>query len=738
MKKASKVLSLLIIWILMFNMLFVNTDIAFADEDAVSGTCGDTISWILGSNGTLLIEGTGKLSYPSQQDKNSWYPYIDKIKKVIIKEGITEISFSVFEMCYNLTSVELPEGMTSIGNMAFYECYNLSDINFPESMTSLGSEVFYSCSSLSHLKIPANLTSIGEYTFNGCSKLDSIEVAKENPVYDSRNNCNAIIETKSNKLITGCKNTKIPDNVTSIATYAISFCDELSSIQIPASVTNIEDSAFYQCGGVMYIEVVEENPVYDSRNNCNAIIKTASNELVLGCNNTKIPSGITSIKDYALFNCKNLSSIEIPTSVSNIGEYAFKGCSGLNSIIVSKDNPVYDSRNDCNAIIKTRDNDLIVGCNNTKIPTSVTKIGDSAFYECSQLNSVEMASVNKIGNSAFSGCTGLTDIKFSDRLWVIGNMAFYNCNKLKHIEIPSSVDNIGRYVFYYCSGLIDITNHSKVTISLSQVKDDYSLVLLGIYNDSKLKGKWVLKGTSTEVTDIANGQTAVWKNNETSTDVKYGDVNGDGDINIGDAVFLKKHLANMNVTIDEKASDVNLDGDINISDAILILKSLAGMNVVLGSATQPTPPVEPPTQPVEPPTEDITKNYPDITIYPDRMMKMTTSDGPVYAMKILVKNNSPYTFVMGEGNDVMVYRKKNLTSSTYLLAITKDSKLVSDTNEFVVAPKESTYFYGFEGDELTYISRNALLGLTCKINGKGYVVVVDDKTGKIVNLSERQ
>ena len=692
MKRVSKALSLLIIWILMFNMLFVNTDTALA-EDTVRGTCGETISWILGGNGTLLIEGTGKLSYPSEGDKNSWYPYIDKIKKVIIKEGITEISYSVFEMCYNLTSVELPEGMTSIGNMAFYECYNLSDINFPESMTSLGDEAFYSCSSLSNLQIPVKLTNIGKYTFNGCSKLDSIEVAKENSVYDSRDNCNAIIETKSNKLIAGCKNTKIPASVTSIATYAISFCDELSSIQIPASVINIEESAFYKCSGIMSIEVAKENPVYDSREYCNAIIKTASNELILGCNNTKIPSGITSIKDYALFNCKNLSSIEIPTSVSNIGEYAFKGCNGLNSIIVSKDNPVYDSRNDCNAIIKTRDNTLIVGCSNTKIPTSVTEIGDSAFY---------------------------------------------NCNKLEHIEIPSSVNSIGKYVFYYCSGLIDITNHSKASISLSQVKDDYSLVLLGIYNDSKLKGKWVLKGTSTEVTNIANGQTAMWKSNETSTNVKYGDVNADGDINIGDAVFLKKYLANMNVTIDKKASDVNLDGDINVSDVILILKSLAGMNVVLGSATQPTPPVEPPTQPIEPPTEDITKNYPDITIYPDSMVKMTTSDGPVYAMKILITNNSPYTFVMGEGNDVMIYRKRNLTRNTYLLAITKDNKLISGTNQLVVAPKESTYFYGFEGEELTYINRNALLGLTCKINGKAYVVIVDDKTGKIVSLSERQ
>ncbi len=488
----------------------------------------------------------------------------------------------------------------------------------------------------------------------------------------------------------------------------------------------------------MSIEVAKENPVYDSREYCNAIIKTASNELILGCNSTKIPSGITSIKDYALFNCKNLSSIEIPTSVSNIGEYAFKGCNGLNSIIVSKDNPVYDSRNDCNAIIKTRDNTLIVGCSNTKIPTSVTEIGDSAFYECSQLNSIEMSNVNKIGNSAFLGCTGLTDIKFSNKLWIIGDKAFYNCNKLEHIEIPSSVNSIGKYVFYYCSGLIDITNHSKASISLSQVKDDYSLVLLGIYNDSKLKGKWVLKGTSTEVTNIADGQTVVWKSNETSTNVKYGDVNADGEINIGDAVFLKKYLANMNVTIDKKASDVNLDGDINVSDVILILKSLAGMNVVLGSATQPTPPVEPPTQPIEPPTEDITKNYPDITIYPDSMVKMTTSDGPVYAMKILITNNSPYTFVMGEGNDVMIYRKRNLTSSTYLLAITKDNKLISGTNQLVVAPKESTYFYGFEGEELTYINRNALLGLTCKINGKAYVVIVDDKTGKIVSLSERQ
>ena len=128
----------------------------------------------------------------------------------------------------------------------------------------------------------------------------------------------------------------------------------MSSIEIPKSVTNIKRSAFSDCNNLNSIKVAEGNKIYDSRDSCNAIIKTETNELIIGCGNTKIPDSVTCIGEDAFYKCDGLSSIEIPSSVINIEKRAFSGCNNLNSIKIAEDNKVYDSRNNCNAIIKKK------------------------------------------------------------------------------------------------------------------------------------------------------------------------------------------------------------------------------------------------------------------------------------------------------------------------------------------------------------------------------------------------
>ena len=144
------------------------------------------------------------------------------------------------EVTYNNKTLKV----TSIGNNAFDDCTKLTSITIPNSVTSIGRCAFYACSNLTSITIPNNVTSIGEQIFAYCYGLTSIIVEKKNPKYDSRNDCNAIIETNSNTLIAGCKSTVIPNGVNNIGEYAF-YYSNLSSITIPNSVTSIGEKAFY-------------------------------------------------------------------------------------------------------------------------------------------------------------------------------------------------------------------------------------------------------------------------------------------------------------------------------------------------------------------------------------------------------------------------------------------------------------------------------------------------------------
>ena len=279
------------------------------------------------------------------------------------------------------------------------------------SVTSIGKGAFYYCSGLASITIPNSVTSIGDRAFSECKGLTSIVVESGNTKYDSRENCNAIIETASNTLLNGCKNTVIPNSVTTIGVEAFYGCSGLTTVTIPNSVTRIGDDAFRDCSGLTSIVVESGNTTYDSRENCNVIIETASNTLLYGCKNTVIPNSVTSIGNYAFNYCSGLASITIPNSVTSISGRAFSGCSGLSSIVVESGNTTYDSRENCNAIIETASNTLVAGCKTTTIPNSVTSIGDYAFYNCSGLTSITIGSnVTSIGDYAFYNCSGLKDV----------------------------------------------------------------------------------------------------------------------------------------------------------------------------------------------------------------------------------------------------------------------------------------------------------------------------------------
>ncbi len=194
----------------------------------------------------------------------------------------------------------------------------------------------------------------------------------------------------------------IPNSLTSIEDYTFTDCISLPSIEIPNSVTSIGRSAFYGCSSLTSIT---------------------------------IPNSVKNIGYSAFENCSGLTSVTIGNSVTSIGEDAFYCCSGLRSIKVAASNHNFDSRNYCNAIIETASNTLITGCMNTVIPSSVTSIGDKAFYGCTGLTSITIPNgVTNIGSYAFADCSSLSPVTIPESVIKIGDVAFQNCNTTIYIK----------------------------------------------------------------------------------------------------------------------------------------------------------------------------------------------------------------------------------------------------------------------------------------------------------------
>ena len=278
-----------------------------------SGTCGDNLTYTLDSNGVWTIPGTGDM----QNSSFGWNK--NKIKSVIISDGVTSIGDSAFFNCTSLTSVTIPDSIISIGDSAFSSCSGLTSVTIPDSVTSIGSSAFNGCKGLTSLTIPDSVTSIGDSTFSGCYGLTSLIIPNSvTNISDSAfSNCRSLISIT------------IPDSVTSIGNNAFSDCYGLTSITIGNSVTSIGYGAFRNCYSLTDITVSTGNTVYHSDNNC--LIETESKTLILGCKNSIIPSNgsVTNIGHQAFFYCTGLTSIIIPNSITSINSFAFAYCRNL-------------------------------------------------------------------------------------------------------------------------------------------------------------------------------------------------------------------------------------------------------------------------------------------------------------------------------------------------------------------------------------------------------------------------
>lgn len=313
------------------------------------------VNCILYKSGYLEVYSSGGNSYLSSIGFMIGSDKKDLIKTVSIKE-IRVIEDEAFADCNNLTSV------------TFYP-------NDNKPVWEIKGNAFRNCVSLKSITIPASVSKIETSAFQGCTSLESIVVEEGNSKYDSRDNCNAVIETATKTLKVGLSSTIIPNTVTTIGGGAFEGTT-LKSIVIPEGVTLIDNSAFSDCKS----------------------LETVS-----------LPNSLERIYPLAFQN-SNISSISIPAGVKGIGENAFYGCENLSTITVSNGNTKYDSRDNCNALIETATNTILRGSSNTVIPNSVTAIERNAFRGSNIAKIVIPASVKNIGQWAFQDCKSLTTV----------------------------------------------------------------------------------------------------------------------------------------------------------------------------------------------------------------------------------------------------------------------------------------------------------------------------------------
>lgn len=484
----------------------------------------------LGARLKSLVVEEGNRFYDSRNNCNALIDsrtntLLKGSNKAFIPNGVRRIENYAFLWCDDIAEINMPNTVTDIGKGAF-SSVPIGNIVLPNGLKTIGDHAFSGCS-LCSLKIPASVTAIGKAAFAG-NKISSIVVESGNKVYDSRNNCNAIIETKTNTLTLGCSGTTIPTDVTVIGNYAFYRCQGMTSLNIPNSVTQIGNYAFDFCdlktitlpNSVRYIG---DYPFeyYNFNDGFNDTVYVSVN----------IPDSVETIGECAFYYC-DFCDVTIPASVTKMGMAPFD-FRRIKSIVVDKANKVYDSRQNCNAIIETKTNTLLNACQNTTIPNSVRTIGEFSFGYLRGLESVMIpASVTEIKNCAFEACYELRDVK------IMGTV------------------NFGNSCFVYCDSLKKMTYLTPLVLQPVNLGRGCNIDTLYVLKDMVPMFK----------------QTDLWKNIPNILPYTLPvDVNTDGTVNSTDVVALYNIIGKGGGDAEQKLrADVNGDGTINSADVVTV------------------------------------------------------------------------------------------------------------------------------------------------------------------------
>lgn len=710
-KKAFAVLSsaiLLLLSVLPFAASAATIDEISRSVGVSSGTTGECTWSMDDSMGTLTISGNGSMG-DYNYDEAPWSGWQYQISSVVIENGVTNISDHAFDDYLWLDSITMADSVVRIGDDAFRSCRDLKSVTFSKNLISIGESAFDFCTSLIDVTIPGSVTSVGNYAFCECFSLLSLTIpdtvtsigkgllqncsevsvfGKKGSYAESYANDNHIpfiedafsgatgectwkVTGAGGLVISGYGNMEdylvggqpwrnkkitsvnIKNGVTGIGDYAFYLLPDLKSMMIPESVTHVGKLLCSNCEQLTCIRIAPDNPTFDSRDNCSAIIETKSGRLVAGCSNTVIPNGVTSISDYAFYGCEKLSDVLIPDTVTSIGNYAFYGCGYLRSVIIPFS-------------VTSVGRYAFYNCDNlwnVFVSDSVTDIGEAAFdydfehsnpylhvtvvagsyaenymnehniRKCSSLSvtdrgstggciwllqgknisvfgsgemgnypnslalpwgndTVRVAFVNKgvtsVGKCAFKNNKNLKQTILSETVTSINSFAFYGCTSLEMVVIPPSVTSIGESAFSNCNNLtIYGIKGSLAEIYATQHHISFSDVCPYCGSDDvkiypAVAPTYTQAGKTAGLDCIHHGDIIISSVMipMLSIDFTVGDISGNNGVGIEDATLLQQYLAEF-IELDledEKTflqADMNGDGCVNINDVTAVQRHVA-------------------------------------------------------------------------------------------------------------------------------------------------------------------
>ena len=426
----------------------INSDVIVSKDK--KNNSGDIFSKIFGSQVRQYILGDSIKGVGSYTFYNS-----TNMVSIEISKGLNKIGCFAFANCSQLTSLELPPTLESIGANAFENCSNLKTINIPENIVSLESCTFKDCSSLETLIFPNKITDIGSYAFSGCSSLENINLS---------------------------------ESITAIGTYAFEGCKKIKEVLIYHGVRSIGNQAFMGCDSLTRVSInsnyiVGSSYTNSSESGLSYIFGPQVQQYVFG-------DSIRQIGAYAFYGCHDLCTLFIPQNVNQISCTSFLYCKNLTSILVDTDNPIFDSRNNCNAIMRTNQNSLVLTCQNTILPDETEILESYSFSTIQQGASVSLPdNINYINSNAFIVANETPNIPYI--LVNKGTKTLLTIWKYGYVSGRNAPYQIGKSISYENQLLppvinVDSTTQTKACCRIENYYEDYTYSQDSVFDISGL------------------------------------------------------------------------------------------------------------------------------------------------------------------------------------------------------------------------------------------------------------